>query len=64
MNVFYFCELQLISFTFKLQLLYKLNHKIRLSKAVCGISHFRFRLVFIKVCIFVYQMHELFDFKT
>ena len=43
------------SFTFKLQFLYKLKHKIRLSKTVCGIFHFRFRLVFIKANIFVQQ---------
>ena len=43
------------SFTFNLQFLYELKHKVFLSKSACGILHFRFRLVFIKVCIFVQQ---------
>ena len=43
------------SLTFNLRLLYELKHKVRLSKTVCGIFHFRFRLVFIKVYIFVRQ---------
>ena len=43
------------SFTFNLRFLYELKHKIRLSKTVCGIFHFRFRFVFIKVYIFVQQ---------
>ena len=50
------------SFTFNMQFLYELKHKVRLSKTVCGISHFRFRFVFIKVYIFVHKMHGLFDF--
>ena len=37
------------SFTFNLRLLYELKHKIRLSKTVYGIFHFRFRFIFIKV---------------
>ena len=52
------------SFTFNLQFLYELKHKVRLSKTACGISHFRFRFVFIKVYIFVQQMLGIFDFKT
>ena len=43
------------SFTFNLRFLYDLKHKVRLSKTVCGIFHFRFRFVFIKVYIFVQQ---------
>ena len=43
------------SFTFNLQFLYELKHKVRLSKFVFGIFHFRFRFVFIKVYIFVQQ---------
>ena len=43
------------SFTFNLRFLYELEHKVRLSKTVCGIFHFRFRSVFIKVYIFVQQ---------
>ena len=52
---FFFRELQLISFTFDFRVLYKLKHKVRLSKTVRGIFHFHFRLVFIKVYIFVQQ---------
>ena len=37
------------SFTFNSRFLYELKHKVFLSKSVCGILHFRFRLVFIKV---------------
>ena len=43
------------SFAFNLQFLYELKHKVRLSKAVCGTFHLRFRFVFIKVYIFVQQ---------
>ena len=43
------------SFTFNLQFLYELKHKVRLSKTFCAIFHFRFRFVFIKVYIFVQQ---------
>ena len=43
------------SFTFNLRFLYELKHKVRLSKTVCGIFHFRFRFVFIKVYVFVQQ---------
>ena len=32
------------SFTFNLRFLYELKPKVRLSKTVCGIFHFRFRL--------------------
>ena len=49
------------SFTFNLRLLYELKHKVRLSKTVCGIFHFRFSFVFIKIYIFVQQNHGLFD---
>ena len=55
MPPFLFRELQLDSFTFDLRFLYELKHKVRLSKTVCGIFHFRFRFVFIKVYIFVQQ---------
>ena len=51
----FFRELQLISFTFDFRVLYELKHKVRLSKTVHGIFHFQFRLVFIKVYIFVHQ---------
>ena len=43
------------SFTFNLGFLYELKHKARLSETVCGLSHFRFRFVFIKVFIFAQQ---------
>ena len=67
MSSFFFLELQLISFTFDLQFLYGLEHKVRLFKTERGIFHFQFRFVFIEVYIFVQQnvwtLH-LFDFKT
>ena len=43
------------SFTFNLRFLYELNHKVRLSKTVCGIFHFRFRFVFNKAYSFIQQ---------
>ena len=43
------------SFTFNLRFLNELKHKACLSKTVCGIFHFRFRFVFIKVYTFVQQ---------
>ena len=42
-------------FSFNLRFLYELKHKVHLSKTVCGIFHFRFRSVFIKVYIFIQQ---------
>ena len=41
------------SFTFKLRFLNELKYKVYFSKFVCGIFHFRCRLPFIKVYIFV-----------
>ena len=41
--------------TFNLRFLYELKRKVRLSKMVCGIFHFRFRFAFIKVYIFIQQ---------
>ena len=41
------------SFTFNLRYLYELKHKVRLSKTMRRIFHFRLRFVFIKVYIFV-----------
>ena len=43
------------TFIFNLRLLYELKNNVRLSKTVCGIFHFQFRFVFIKVYIFVHQ---------
>ena len=43
------------SFTFSLQFVYELKHKVLLSKTVCGIFYVNFRFVFIKVYIFVQQ---------
>ena len=43
------------SFTFNLRFLYEPKHKFSLSKRACGIFHFRFHFVFIKVYIFVQQ---------
>ena len=77
MHSFFFRSFTHDSFTFNSQLFYELKHKVHLSKSVCGIFHFRFRLVFIKVYLFIQQkawtlvfikpyrfVHELFDFKT
>ena len=41
--------------TFNLQFLHELKQKVRLSKTVCGVFHFRFRFVFIKVYTFAQQ---------
>ena len=43
------------NFTFELQFLYELKHKICLFKTVCVIFHFRFRFFFIKIYIFDQQ---------
>ena len=43
------------NFTSNLRFFYELKHKVRLSKTVYGIFHFRFRFVFIWVYIFVQQ---------
>ena len=43
------------SFTFNLQLLYELKNMIHVSKTVYGLFNFQFRLIFIKVYIFVQQ---------
>ena len=37
------------SFIFNSQFLFKLKHMVHLSKTVCGIFHFWFRLVFVKL---------------
>ena len=41
------------SFTFNLRFLDEVKQKVYLSKTACGIFHFRFRFVFMKVYIFV-----------
>ena len=43
------------SFTFNLWFLYELKHKVCLVVFVCGIFHFRFRFVFVKVYDFLQQ---------
>ena len=43
------------SFTFNMQFLYELEHKVCLSTTRCGIFHFQFRFAFVKVYIFVQQ---------
>ena len=43
------------SLNFNLRFLYELKRKVRLSKTVWGIFHFRFCFIFIKVYIFVQQ---------
>ena len=40
------------SFTFNLRFSHELKHKVHLSKTVCGIFHFRFLFVFIKILYF------------
>ena len=47
------------SFIFNLRFLYELKHKALLSKTVCGIFHFRFHFIFIKVYFFVQQNKSL-----
>ena len=52
------------SFIFDLRFLYDLKHKVRLSKFVCRILHFRFSFIFIKVYIFIQEnAYALSDFK-
>ena len=41
--------------TFTFNFRFVREHKVRLFETVCGIFHFRFRFVFIKVYIFVQQ---------
>ena len=43
------------SFTFNSRFLYEPKQKVHLSKRVCGIFRFQFRLVFIKAYIFHQQ---------
>ena len=43
------------SFTFNLQFLYELKHKVGLSKTACGRFLIPFRFVFIKAYIFAQQ---------
>ena len=40
---------------FTLRFIYDVQHKIRLSKTVCEIFHFRFHFIFIRVYFFVRQ---------
>ena len=43
------------SFSFNSQFLYELKLMVHLSKTGCGIFHFRVRLIFIKIYVFVQQ---------
>ena len=43
------------SFTFNSKFLYDLKHIVHISKTMCGIFHFLFHLIFIKLYIFVQQ---------
>ena len=55
------------SFTFNSRFLFKMMHRIRLSKSVCGIFHFRFGFVFIEVFFYYFCKNKnrgLFVFKT
>ena len=62
--LFSFASSNSSQFTFNLQFLYELEHKVRLSKIVCEIFHFRLRFVFIKVHIFFNKILGNFDLKT
>ena len=55
MHSFSYSRAQIDIIAFNLQFLYKLNHMVHLSKIVCGIFHFWFCLVLIKVYIFDQQ---------
>ena len=55
-NAFFFSQAPIYhSSTFNLRFLYELKRKVRLSKTVSRIFHFRSCFVFIKVYIFVQQ---------
>ena len=51
------------SFTFNSRFSYELKHMVYPSKTMCRIFHFRFRLVFIKVYIFVKKSVDSLTFK-
>ena len=42
-----------LSFTFNSRFLCELKYKVHLSKILCGIFDFRFRFVYLRICIFV-----------
>ena len=52
------------SFTFNLQFLYELKHKIRLSETVGGFSILDSILFLLKIIHLLNKMNRLFDFKT
>ena len=55
-ELFFYHELRTRqSCTFNSRFLYELKGKVSLSKSVCGIFHFRFCFVFIKIYVFVQQ---------
>ena len=55
-NAFFFLRAPTYhSFTFNLWFLFELKHKVCLSKSVCGIFYFQFRLIFMKVYFFIQQ---------
>ena len=65
MHSFLFRELQLITVLLLICNSYKkLKHIAYLSETVFEIFRFQFRLLFIKLYIFVQQLHRLFEFKT
>ena len=51
------------SFPFNPQFLYELEHMAHLSKTMCGIFNFCFRLVFIKFYIFVHKFMDSLTLK-
>ena len=52
------------SFTFNLQFLYELNHKVRLSETMWGSSIFDSVSLLLKFAFLFNKMHGLFVFKT
>ena len=59
MKSFFFLELQLISFTFNLQILYELKHKL-----CVGFPIFDSTLFLLKFIFLLKKEHGLFDFTT
>ena len=55
MSFFSFASPTHHGFILNLQFLLELKHKVRLSKNLFGIFHFRFRFILIKVYIFVQE---------
>ena len=61
---FFFRELQLISFTFDLRLLYKLKHMVYDSKLCMAFSIFDFVSFLLNFVFLFNKKHGFFDFQT